>query len=58
MDIISATDPMREQLGRELNPTVFSSDEFAERIRIGDHFVSSILNGARIGVIGEDDEPE
>ncbi|MEI6449695.1 MAG: hypothetical protein WCP98_07060 [Actinomycetes bacterium] len=41
-------------LMRELNPVIFTRLELAERRRAGDHFVSTVLAGPRIWVIGND----
>jgi len=41
---------------REINYTVMSEDEFEFRKRRRDPFVISILNGARIMVIGDEEE--
>lgn len=41
-----------DRLGREVNPTVFSAGEFQERLRQRDQFVSRVLDGPKILVIG------
>lgn len=44
----------RSVIGRELNPHVFSMDEFARRKREGEHFVSAVLASPRLFVKGAD----
>ena len=57
-DIVSATAGIRETLGRDLNPTVFPPAEYADKVRAKDHFLTTVLAGPRLHVIGGDDEPE
>ena len=46
----------REQLGREINPTVYSVAEFKRKRDAKDHFLSQILTGPRLIVLdGEND---
>ncbi|MBI1850569.1 MAG: nucleotidyltransferase domain-containing protein [Planctomycetes bacterium] len=46
------------RLGREINPHVLNPHEFARRKRDGDHFLTSVLRGPKLFVIGNDDELE
>jgi len=57
-DIVSATAGIRETLGRDLNPTVFPPAEYAEKIRAKDHFLTTVLAGPKLYVIGGDDESD
>ena len=57
-DIVSATEGIREALGRDLNPTVFPPEEYADKVRAKDHFLTTVLAGPKLTVIGDDDEPE
>jgi len=57
-DIVSATAGIRETLGRDLNPTVFPSAEYAEKIQAKDHFLTTVLAGPKLYVIGGDDESD
>ncbi len=51
-DVVSATSPLLEMLGREINPTVFTTDEYAKRVAANDHFVRQVEANAQIDVIG------
>ena len=41
-------------IGRELNPMILPVEDFIERRRSGDHFVSSVLSGPRIWLVGDE----
>jgi uncharacterized protein len=41
-------------LGRELNPVIIAPVDFSRRRREGDHFVTSVLAGPRIWLVGDD----
>jgi DNA-binding transcriptional ArsR family regulator len=43
-------------LGREVNPHIMTSTEFARRRKTGEHFVRTVLAGSRLWVIGGEDE--
>ena len=54
-DVVDALVGTSESLGREVNPVVQSAREFRRRVSAGDHFVSRLLGGPRMFVIGDDD---
>ncbi len=51
-DVVSAVSPLQETLGREINPTVFMTDEFEKRLAARDHFLSQVMQDERVDVIG------
>jgi len=51
-DVVSTVSPLQETLGREINSTVFTSDEFKTRLEKQDHFLRRVMDGDRIDVIG------
>ena len=53
--LAAALAPAAADLGREINPVIFTASEFAERRRSRDHFVSTALTGPRIWVVGDDE---
>lgn len=57
-DLISALRSSERILGRPVNPSVYSSAEFQERARSGDHFLTTVLKGAKQFVKGGEDELE
>jgi DNA-binding transcriptional ArsR family regulator len=42
----------RESLGREINPTVYSPEEFREKHKAGNHFLSRVLDKPKLFVVG------
>jgi predicted nucleotidyltransferase len=46
------------QLGREINPVVFSTAEFAKRKQSGDHFLATVLKAPKLFLIGDERELE
>jgi DNA-binding transcriptional ArsR family regulator len=44
------------QLGREVNPCCMSFNEFLDRRKKNDHFITTVLNGPRLWIKGNDDE--
>jgi predicted nucleotidyltransferase len=46
----------RELLGREINPTVYSSAEFAKKRMAKDHFLTEVLTKPRLLVLGSEHE--
>jgi DNA-binding transcriptional ArsR family regulator/predicted nucleotidyltransferase len=49
---------MGDRLGREINPHVFTREEFAERKRKHDHFLTSVLNSPKLFIKGTEHELE
>jgi len=43
-------------LVRTVNPTIFTSSEWLQRVETRDHFVESVLTGPRIFILGTDDD--
>lgn len=57
-DLIPAIRNSERILGRPVNPSVYSLEEFQERARSGDHFLTTVLKGAKQFVKGGEDELE
>jgi len=57
-DIVSATAHVRDALGRDLNPTVFSPSEFTRRTQAQDYFLANVLASPKLHLIGDVDELE
>ena len=45
-----------EQIGREINPHIYSRVEFKKRQNTGDHLISKVLAGEKIFIIGSENE--
>ncbi len=48
--------PLRESLGREINPVLMTKAEFRRKAREGNHFLHATLEAPKIYLIGGDDE--
>ncbi len=51
-----AIDAAEAAIGREINPTVYTRSEWDGRVKIGQAFVTDILAGPKIFLIGDEDE--
>ena len=47
---------LEAKLGREVNPHVLTPEEFARRVGERDHFITAVLKGSRLFVVGGEDE--
>lgn len=54
--VVNALAEAQERLGRDVNPTVYPPDEFRAKIRAGHHFLTTVLQGPHVFVIGGPDE--
>lgn len=52
MELLAAAE---ESLGRTLNPTLYTSQDFQTKISSGNHFLVSVMEQSRISLIGEVD---
>lgn len=57
-DISAALLSAQERLGREVTPTVYSPEEFSERLKAKHHFLMRVLNEPKIMLIGTPDDLE
>jgi predicted nucleotidyltransferase len=56
MQLIKAIKPASESLGRTINPTLFTVAELRRKVLQHNHFITSILDEAKLFVIGNDHE--
>jgi len=54
-DILAALQPLEAQLGRKINPTLYTQEEFTHRIKTKNPFLSKVLAGKLIPLIGNPD---
>jgi DNA-binding transcriptional ArsR family regulator len=57
-ELVECLAPVQGDLGREVNPTVYSAAELEEKLSQGHHFVTRILQGPTMLVMGRSDELE
>ncbi|HNY38841.1 MAG TPA: hypothetical protein PKJ41_00535 [Bryobacteraceae bacterium] len=55
-DVVASTYGAQQELGREINPSVFGTEEFRNKLMSGHHFLSSVMTSPKIFLIGGDDE--
>jgi len=55
-EVVSALAQAQDTLGREINPTVYSAEEFGRKASSGHHFLRSVLKDRKIFLIGDADE--
>ena len=55
-DTFLALQAAAEQLGREVNPTIYTRKELAKRIKDGEGFVSRVLAQPKVWLIGGEDD--
>lgn len=52
-DVYSAFDAVEKKLGRKVSPTLLTRTEFARRSKVPGSFVSKVLAGQTIGILGD-----
>jgi len=55
-DIVTALRHAQEELRREVNPTVYQAKEFCRKLTQGHHFVSKVVAGPKIFLVGDEGE--
>ncbi|HZL34338.1 MAG TPA: nucleotidyltransferase domain-containing protein [Tepidisphaeraceae bacterium] len=55
-EVATALHPVQEVLMREVNPTVYSAGEFAEKIANGHHFLTRVMSESKCFLIGDENE--
>jgi predicted nucleotidyltransferase len=56
MDVVTNLQAAQKAIGREINPTVYPSKEFESKIKANHHFLSTLLDGPKISLIGDENE--
>ncbi len=51
-DLSAALQKAEERLGREVNPTLFSPEEFAKKLKQGHHFLKTVLDTDKLFILG------
>lgn len=55
-EVVAALHPCQETLGREINPVVYSRDEWQDRLTRKDHFTADILSRPTLLLLGTLDD--
>lgn len=56
-DVYSALDPVEKELGRKISPTLYAPEEFARRKASNNPFLTRVLAGEHLVLIGKEDDP-
>ena len=55
-DVAEAVSTAQERLQREVNPSVYSPEEFRKKLLAGHHFVKQVFQGSKVFLIGSEHE--
>jgi predicted nucleotidyltransferase len=55
-EVVSAVGNAQETLAREVNPTVYSPNEFRSKLRAGHHFLTAVIESKKLFLIGDEHE--
>jgi uncharacterized protein len=55
-ELLAQLTSAERDLGRSINPTVFSLKEFKSKMRDGNHFLKSVTRGKKVFIVGDEDE--
>ena len=55
-EVLTRLTAVEHQLGRSINPTVYSRKEFQAKLKERNHFLSSVMRGKTVFLIGDEDE--
>lgn len=55
-ELLTHLTPAERDLGRPINPTVYSLKEFRSKLQRGNHFLTSAVRGQNVFLLGEEDE--
>jgi len=57
-EVVSTLSPAQEAISREINPSVYPTEEFKSKLSDKQHFISSVVNSPKIFIIGDSIELE
>jgi hypothetical protein len=57
-EIVATLTPVQETLAREINPSVYPTEEFRSKLAGGHHFLKTVLSAPKIFLIGNENELE
>ena len=55
-ELVSALASAQEKLGREVNPSLYPSSEFARKLAQHHHFLTSVLKEPKVFLVGDENE--
>src|SRR5436190_16153432 len=55
-EVLSRLPTIEKSIGRPINPTVYSVAEFKSKLASGNHFLTAVLKGQKVFLLGDEDE--
>jgi len=55
-EVLSRLSTVEKSIGRPVNPTVYSVEEFRSKLANGNHFLTAVLKGQKVFLLGDEDE--
>jgi len=55
-EVVATLHGAHEQIGREINPTVYSENEFRKKLRAGHHYLTTVMTAPKLFLIGGEHE--
>jgi len=55
-EVLSRLSTLETRIGRPINPTVYSVAEFKSKLASGNHFLTAVLKGQKVFLLGDEDE--
>ena len=55
-EILSRLSTDENNVGRPINPTVYSVAEFKSKLAGGNHFLNAVLRGPKVSLLGDENE--
>jgi len=55
-DVVRCLMRVQVQLGRDVNPSVYPTEEFIHKVSCGHHFLNTVLAGAKVFIFGDERE--
>lgn len=55
-ELVKSLTKAETKLKREISPTIYAAEEFSSKVHKQDHFISRVLDGAKIFLVGSEDD--
>jgi hypothetical protein len=55
-EVLTQVAPLEQVIGRPINPTIYSRQEFESKRKTGNHFLNALMQNKKVFLIGDEDE--
>ena len=55
-EVLAHLGPVEKDIDRSINPTVYTLGEFRTKLRAGNHFLTAIVRGKKVFLVGDENE--